>query len=113
MKLEILTDEWRLYSYHEVNDPVDDNLDVFVDWRGQRFRCTVYTIKNISRLMTQWHATGEHRAPYFWATDVLIVPRVDSATLMQVVDDVVRLGQLAAVMYRITDDLAKHDDRDG
>ena len=103
MSIELSTPTWRLYSYHSISDPLDDNIDVFVEWDGNLYTCTVFTLSNVSYLMKKWCDSREHGTRYFWASQAIIVPKLDLPTLAAVVGELVHQGSLPSVMLQVSE----------
>lgn len=75
-------------------DPVDDNVDVFVHFPdGRRYVATFFTVANIQSLMRKDRTTGECAGGlYFWASDMIVVERMDRETIERTVADLMRSG---------------------
>lgn len=80
---------------HGQLDPDDDNVDVFVSFPdGRRYVATFFTIDNIRSLFAKNRETGEcDGGRYFWASDMIIVERLDRETIERSVADLIRVGE--------------------
>lgn len=80
---------------HEKVNPVDDNVDVFVYFAdGRKYVATFFTVANIQSIMRKDRATGECAGGlYFWASDMIVVERLDRETVERTVADLMRSGE--------------------
>ena len=80
---------------HERINPTDDNVDVFVYFAdGRKYVATFFTLANIRSLMRKDRDTGECAAGlYFWASDMLIVERLDRETIERTIADLMHTGE--------------------
>ncbi|MEN0068060.1 MAG: hypothetical protein AAGA48_38375 [Myxococcota bacterium] len=87
--------EWKLNVLHDVVDPLEDNVDVVVDFSdGRRFAATFFTLASIRKLMLRWSTTGECASGlYFWSTFPVIVERLSQSVIEEVVEDLVATGE--------------------
>ena len=78
---------------------VDDNSDVIVTFSdGRRFVATLFTYENILTLAAKNRGTGECLGgKYFWASDMLLVDRLDRATITEVVHELIREGEFTQI----------------
>ena len=75
-------------------DPADDNVDVFVYFAdGRRYVATFFTLANIQSIMHKDRGTGECAGGlYFWASDMIVVERIDRETVERTVVDLMKSG---------------------
>lgn len=73
----------------------DDNVDVFVYFAdGRKYVATFFTLANIQSIMRKDRTTGECAGGlYFWASDMIVVERLDRETVEQTVADLVQSGE--------------------
>jgi hypothetical protein len=75
----------------------DDNVDVFVYFSdGRKFVATFFTLQNLKSIMTKDEGTGECAGGlYFWASDMIVVQKLDRDTIHKAVADLVKTGEFA------------------
>lgn len=92
----LATDDWN---------PVDDNVDVevaFLD--GSRYTATFFTIENIRSLFAKNKNTGECAGgTYLWATEMILVEKLDIETMRATVHGLIRDGELDVAFTRVPD----------
>ena len=98
VSFELISDDWRLTSYHVVVDVFDDNIDVWLEYGGQEYSATFFTARNVERLMHRWVESGEQLAPYFWARHAINLPSLEFKTVRGASDDLIRTGEIAQAM---------------
>lgn len=63
------------------------------------------TIEDIVRLMDVWKSTGEClRGRYFWTSDLIIIDQLNAVAIADVVEDLVKTGEIRGAMTRAEDD---------
>lgn len=86
---------YRIEIFREAPvDPEDDNVDVYVHFEdGRSYIATFFTLRNIQNLMEKDRRTGENDGgAHFWATDMVIVRRLDPETVRLAVEDIIAHG---------------------
>ncbi len=70
----------------------DDNSDVIVTfWDDKKYVATFFTYDNVKTLTEKNKKTGELLSgKYFWASDMILVHRIDRDTIEKVIDDLIR-----------------------
>ena len=73
----------------------DDNVDVFVYFAdGRKYAATFFTVANIQSIMKRYRSSGECAdGLYFWASDLVIVERLDRETVERTVADLIGSGE--------------------
>ena len=81
----------------------DDNVDVRIEVDdGRVFAATFFTIRNLATLMARHRRSGECAGGrYFWAVDMIVVERIDEATLRAAVADMISDGSLETACRRL------------
>jgi hypothetical protein len=76
-------------------DPVDDNVDVFVDFStGERYTATFFTPGNIATLMERYAESGEcGNGLYVWASHMIIIARLTKDDVERAVTDLMKSGE--------------------
>ena len=82
---------------HGKLNPEDDNVDVFVYFAdGRKFVATFFTVSNIRSVMRKDRGTGECAGGlYFWASNMIVVERLDRETIERTVADLMRSNEFA------------------
>lgn len=64
-------------------DPVDDNVDVEVEFEnGARYGAIFFTLRNTQTLLSRWRESGECGSGlYFWRDRPIVVERLDRETI--------------------------------
>jgi hypothetical protein len=95
-------------------DPEDDNVDVYVHFEdGRSYIATFFTLRNIERLMEKDRRTGESGGGlHFWATDMVIVRRLDPETVRLAIEDIIASGDLEQVFDGPLPVRSEHPDED-
>lgn len=72
-------------------EAADSNTDVIVTLStGERYVATFFTYQNIITLTNKNRLTGEWLSgQYFWATDMILVGKIDPLLIRQVIDDLI------------------------
>ena len=82
---------YRVCLLHDeaITDAEQDNADVFVYFAdGRKYVATFFTLKNVATIMERHRSTDESAGGiYFWATDAIIVERLDRAVIEKTVAD--------------------------
>ena len=75
-------------------DPGNDNMDVYVEYEdGRKYVGSFFTIENIRSVMSKDRRTGESRGGiYFWASDLIVVERIDQAIIEEAIADLMEEG---------------------
>jgi hypothetical protein len=70
----------------------DDNSDVMVTFSdGKKYVATFFTYDNVKTLSEKNKRTGELLGgKYFWASDMILVGRIDRDTIEKVIDDLIK-----------------------
>ncbi len=70
----------------------DDNSDVIVTFMdGKKYVATFFTYDNVKTLTEKNKTTGELLGGrYFWASDMILVDRIDRGTIEQVINDLIK-----------------------
>lgn len=84
----------EILDHGELN-PDDDNVDVFVYFAdGRKYVATFFTASNIQSIMRKDRGTGECAGGlYFWASNMIVVERLDRETIERAVADLMRSGE--------------------
>jgi hypothetical protein len=78
-------------------DPNNDNVDVNVLFNsGERYVATFFTLTNVEYLINSWIETKEHNAKYFWSSDAIVVEKLDTETIREVVKNLIALNDLSS-----------------
>ena len=82
----------------------DDNVDVIVTLsNGKRFVGSFFTYDNIRTLTEKNRRTGELlRGKYFWASDLILIDRVDRESIEAVIEDLIREGSFDTAFKEVT-----------
>jgi hypothetical protein len=103
MRSDPMSDAYVVESLdHGQLNPADDNADVFVYFAdGRKYVATFFTLANIESIMKTYRATGECAdGLYFWASDMVIVERLDRETVERAVADLIRSGEFEKAFDR-------------
>lgn len=70
----------------------DDNSDVIVTFSDdKKYVATFFTYDNVKTLTEKNKRTGELLSgTYFWASDMILVDRIDRETIEKVIDDIIK-----------------------
>lgn len=70
----------------------DDNSDVIVTFSDdKKYVATFFTYDNVKTLTEKNKRTGELLSgTYFWASDMILVDRIDRETIEKVIDDLIK-----------------------
>jgi len=70
----------------------DDNSDVIVTFSDEKkYVATFFTYDNVKTLTEKNKRTGELLSgKYFWASDMILVDRIDRETVEKVIDDLIK-----------------------
>jgi hypothetical protein len=70
----------------------DDNTDVIVTFSDDtKYVATFFTYDNVKTLTEKNKKTGELLSgKYFWASDMILVDRIDRDTIENVIDDLIK-----------------------
>ncbi len=92
-------DGFSLECPHEISDPLNENIDVFVCFDdGRRYSATFATISNIQSIMNKYKSTGECLSGrYFWCVNLIVVNNLDPLTIGAVVEDLIKNNELSAL----------------
>jgi len=84
-------------------DPIDDNVDVEVRFcDGRLYTATFFTLKNLESLFKKNETTGECVGGlYFWATEMIIVKRLDLDVMNTTVSNLLRDDEFEAIFTRV------------
>ncbi|MFD1874683.1 hypothetical protein [Hymenobacter bucti] len=79
------------------------NTDVIVYFSdNSSYVATFFTYKNIDRIVKNYQQTGEGLSgKYFWASDMLLVDKIDRASIEAVVYDLLEEGSFLNVFRRV------------
>jgi hypothetical protein len=81
----------------------DDNSDVIVTFAdGKRSVATFFTYENVRTLTEKNKRTGELLSgKYFWASDMILVDRIDRVTIEKVIDELIKEKHFHRVFKRV------------
>ncbi|HEX7447995.1 MAG TPA: hypothetical protein VF306_10640 [Pirellulales bacterium] len=84
-------------------DELDDNLDVQITLSdGRRYTATFFTLRNLESLFEKNRTTGECAGGlYLWASDMILVERLDHATIRATIADLISSDELASACLQI------------
>ena len=83
-------------------DPLNDNIDVYVQVGGKKYFAIFFTIDNIITIMDSYKRSGEClNGKYFWSTDMCIVERIDKETIESSIEDMLKSGKFYSVFDMI------------
>jgi hypothetical protein len=82
----------------------DDNVDVIVTFSdGKRFVGSLFTYDNIKTLTEKNRRTGELLSgKYFWASDLILIDRVDRKSIEAVIEDLIKEGYFHTAFREVT-----------
>ena len=82
---------------------INDNSDIFVELEnGEKYVATFFTYQNIEWLRNKNQTTGEClNGKYFWASDMLIIERLDREIIETVVEELIRENEFNSVFTKI------------
>ena len=85
----IMNRNYRLELIDQIDNPEDDNVDVAVQFEnGQRYIASFFTLKNVQTILSRHKSSGESAyGKYFWASDAIIVERLDLETIRTTIAD--------------------------
>jgi hypothetical protein len=85
---------------------LDDNLDIQVTLSdGRRYAATFFTLRNLESLFEKNRMTGECAAGlYFWASDMILVEKLNHETISATIVDLISTGELASACLQIGDE---------
>lgn len=88
------------------DDPASvENIDARI-YRGDGVchYATFMTTDEIARVLTRWNASGQFGGGrYFWCSDLVIVPSPGVPTMVAAVDELIRSGDIDAVLSKVQD----------
>lgn len=75
-------------------ETLDQNTDVVVTFSdGKRYVATFFTYQNSITLTKKNRLTGEYLSgKYFWASDMVLINRIDRTSIEQVINEFIRDG---------------------
>ncbi|GAB3634734.1 hypothetical protein GCM10027422_03240 [Hymenobacter arcticus] len=79
------------------------NTDVLVSFSDDsRYVATFFTYENIARIVKHHQQSGESLGgKYFWASNMILIDRIDRASIEEVIYDLVKGGSLQHVFKRV------------
>lgn len=91
--LDILYDEndLRIYTHHsfKVNDKISENLDFFLDYKGNSYAGTAFSLNCVIAFMKD--TTNDEFSNYFWAPCTMLIKQFSSqcliASLLEIISD--------------------------
>lgn len=103
----ILRDGYKVIIIDQVEYIDDDNIDVEVRFPDQtRYSATMFTLKNIQKLMTKNQQTGEcNYGQYFWCSDIFIIRDLREETILEAIQSFLDEGK-----FKQAFDLLENDD---
>ena len=95
--------EVLIYQGDAELDEYNDNVDVEVIMKnGDRYSATFFTIQNIKTMFEKNKQTGEcHSGLFFWATDMLIVEKLNLETIETSINELIGEGSIAHAMTKL------------
>jgi len=96
--------EYQVRILNEIRDTSKDgNVDVVLEFaNGERYGATFFTLDNIRSLFDEWATTGEClNGLYVWASNMIIVQRLDQWTIEQTIAHLVATDEFAKAMERL------------
>lgn len=102
---EIVRPGYRIWSPH--GWPTDQreggNIDVHVYFdSGEHYVGSVFALENIAFLLEKF--AREERLPGVWSTGMVVVERVDEATMVALIDRLIELKELASAFELVIDE---------
>jgi hypothetical protein len=79
-------------------ESIDQNTDIIVTLStGERYAATFFTYQNIVTLTSEKRLSGEWLGGrYLWATDMLLIEKIDRLLIHQVIEDLINDGSWPA-----------------
>lgn len=99
-----ITNIWYEYEHwSEGIDELDCNSDVIFELSdGSKWCATFFTYQNLLSLSKKNHTTGENLSgKYFYADKPIFISRMDKATIISVIQDIVQINELESVFLKI------------
>jgi len=97
----------------EISSPIiggeeftNDNSDVWVEFEnGERYVGSFFTYRNIEWLRRKNQNTGEClNGKYFWASDMLIIERLDRETIENVIKELIGTNNFFSIFTKLEDE---------
>ena len=81
---------------------VDENTDVIVTTKSlEKYIATFFTYKNIESIRQKNISIGEcNNGKYFWASDMIIVDKIDRKSIEQTVDFLLESGEFELIFKK-------------
>jgi len=95
LKIEVEGRLIRVYSYHSISDPQDDNIDIFVDTGGDVYGGTIYTVENTRTLMNK-----PGMPFYFHDRHGVVVEALDNETLEKAFRELILENDIERIFCR-------------
>lgn len=97
---------YRVIIIDEIENPENDNIDVEVRFPDQRrYSASVFTLKNIQSLMTNYQETGEcNDGQYFWCSDLFIVRDLHETTILDAIRHLIQEDELHSAFKLLEND---------
>lgn len=95
INFELVGKKVRIYSYHSVEDPIDENIDIFVEVDDNKYSGQVYSIKNVERLLGNREFLG-----YFYDRYGIILKLVDKEHVEEAVRNIILEERISDIFCR-------------
>lgn len=86
----------KILNYGKDLNATNDNVDVEVSLdNGERYTATFFTIENITSILAKYKETKECCSGlYFWASDMIVVDKLDDDVIKQTIQDLIKTEEL-------------------
>jgi hypothetical protein len=100
--MKVIREDFEVEFIHTNDNPDDDNEDIIISYKGQRYSATVFTLENIKSIIDRYAVSGECASGlYFYCPDLIIVKNLKRATILDAISNIISEGEIDIALKKI------------
>jgi len=93
--MKVVREDFEVEFIHTLENPDNDNEDIIISYKGQRYSATVFTLENIKSIMERYSNSGEcANGLYFYCQDMIIVKNLKRTTILEAISNIISEGEI-------------------
>jgi hypothetical protein len=100
--MKVVREDFEVEFIHTIDNPDNDNEDIIISYKGQRYSATVFTLENIKSIIDRHAVSGEcANGLYFYCPDLIIVKNLKRATILDTISNIISEGEIDLALKKI------------
>ena len=100
--MKVVREDFEVEFIHTIDNTDNDNEDLIISYKGQRYSATVFTLENIKSIIDRYEVSGEcANGLYFYCPDLIIVKNLKRATILDTISSIISEGEIDLALKKI------------